>query len=131
MNPDPSDKRLQECFVAMRREDVAQTPLFGRSIRAPDAATLRPAAWVRMAAAAAGIAIAVGLTLVLVRPRVPEADLGDWSALSQWHSTTDTLLTMSENPWTGTVTMPTDTWFAPTASCDDTSETNTKKGEVL
>jgi hypothetical protein len=101
-----TDDKLQQSFQELRNEDAQHAPAFSRVVRSSPVQSFT-APWLRLAA---GAALLVALIVALMGKRQPIVDTQQWAALSNWHATTDELLTVSGSPWGSTISTPTDSW---------------------
>ena len=107
------DERLRQAFRELRDDDARGVPPFSRTAGAPEPRHART--WLPLAAAAA-LVVALGLG-ALVLPKLhrrPAVDPQQWTALTQWHAATDSLLDEPETPWSGPMGSTTDSLLGQT-----------------
>lgn len=107
-----TEDRIRQCFREIREDDAHRVPPFRRVARPPVRPLTVP--WLRLAAAAVVVVAAV-VVLVAVRRPPAAVDTKQWEALSNWHATTDELLTVSSTPWGSSISTPTDSWIPSTS----------------
>ena len=131
MKADETEGRLRELFHGMRLEEAPTAPDFGGMARTaacgPAGVPLFLAAWYRALAAAAVVMLCAGAGFFYVRLHRHAADMERWTELSAWQASTDALLTRSSTPWSGTLTMPTDSLFENGSAVSETSQSNRKE----
>jgi len=112
-----TDAKLRQHFQELRSADAHRVPAFSRVARAPAVAF----PWWRLAV---GVAMLMTVAMPwMIHRRQPVANSQQWAAVSNWHATTDELLTVSSTPFGSTITTPTDSWIK--------NSTQTNKKETL
>ena len=112
-----TDDKLRQHFQALRTADAQHTPIFSRAVRSPLPAATIP--WLRLAAVAALLVVLI-VTVTTKRHSVADTQQ-QWTTLSNWRATTDTLLIESSTPWSSTISTPTDSLI------ENANQTNQKQ----
>jgi hypothetical protein len=138
MNSDPSDRKLQQLFDGSRAEDARRAPAFDAVASGRRTAPRTAVRWKHLAAAAAAIVV-FGASLTLFHRRSapgpfdaahghgPAVDYKQWTAVSDWRASTDSLLTVSDSPWSRRIIMSTDSLINSVSGETDAISDNGKE----
>lgn len=112
MNPEDA---IRKFFEEMKRQDAADAPLFHHCLpRETQAAPPRPASRALLFAMAAAVLLAAGALFFQVLhkgPALPENNIEQWAALSDWQPSSDQLVAQSLPLHANEISAPTDTFF--------------------
>ena len=126
MTHDERDSRLRHLFHSLRDYDNRRMVPFDRlwpETASAQKKALSRVAWLRLAAVGSAL-IVLGLIVMVFYPgsQRPAEDTRQWSVLSEWRASTDSLLNGLSTPWSSdTITTVTDSWMDTSSSLTDTT----------
>jgi hypothetical protein len=151
MNNDPADLKLQRFFEGLKADDARAMPAFDELASGRRAALRTTVRWGRIAAAATVLLVLGAMATLLGRNSAsvtrahsgqvavstggatsgPTSEFTQWTAVSAWRASTDSLLTDSGLLWGSGITAPTDSLIKCHSVSGETDAGSNKGKEAL